>query len=208
MPALRPCLKSLVIHGISVPRSASSACSTVGISACSSIRTSTAYLPLAALHRTTHDGSPPGDPSLRVCMIVVRVWLVRVGRFGMVGIVTVRVACLVQVLRLGLLRVHIGVLRDLLRKPVAFKYVNLGSGDAAAVHLADSQGRANAECGGRLVKHLRRNAGVDECGEKHVACDSGEAVEISNTHWDGLSGTVAVKLPIICRGPKRWPKRE
>src|SRR5674476_755477 len=63
MPALRPCLKSLVIHGISVPRSASSACSTVGISACSSIRTSTAYLPLADLHRTTHDGSPPGDPS-------------------------------------------------------------------------------------------------------------------------------------------------
>ena len=58
------------------------------------------------------------------------------------------------------------------------------------------------------MKHLRRNAGVDECGEKHVACDSGEAVEISNTHWDGLSGTVAVKLPVICRGPKRWPKRE
>ena len=42
LPALRPCLKSLAIHGISVPRSASSACSTAGISACSFIRMSTA----------------------------------------------------------------------------------------------------------------------------------------------------------------------
>ena len=34
-PAPRPCLKSLMIHGISVPRSVSSACFTAGISACS-----------------------------------------------------------------------------------------------------------------------------------------------------------------------------
>ena len=41
-PAPRPCLRSLAIHGISAPRSVSSACSTAGISACSFIRMSTA----------------------------------------------------------------------------------------------------------------------------------------------------------------------
>ncbi len=61
--ALRPCLKLLVIHGISEPRSASSACSIAGISACSFIRISTASLPPAVLPRTTQDGSPPGAPS-------------------------------------------------------------------------------------------------------------------------------------------------
>src|ERR1017187_8627250 len=62
-PAPRPCLRSPAIRGILEPRSASSACSIAGISACSFILISTAYLPQAALPRTTHDGSPPGVPS-------------------------------------------------------------------------------------------------------------------------------------------------
>jgi hypothetical protein len=61
--ALRPCLKSLAIHGISEPRSASSACSTAGISACSFILISTASLPPAVSLRITQAGSPPGAPS-------------------------------------------------------------------------------------------------------------------------------------------------
>ena len=63
LPAPRPCLKSLAIHGISEPRSVSSACSTAGISACSFIRMSTASLPPAVSRRITQAGSPPGAPS-------------------------------------------------------------------------------------------------------------------------------------------------
>jgi hypothetical protein len=63
MPALRPCLKSLVIHGISVPRSVSSVCFTVGTSDYSFIRISTAYFPPAVSLRIIPAGSPLGVPS-------------------------------------------------------------------------------------------------------------------------------------------------
>ena len=61
--APRPCLRSLAIRAISVPRSVSSACSTAGISACSFIRMSTASLPPAVWLRIIQAGSPPGAPS-------------------------------------------------------------------------------------------------------------------------------------------------
>ena len=47
-PALKPCWRSPAIPVILVPTSASSACCTPGISACNTIPTSTAWLPLAA----------------------------------------------------------------------------------------------------------------------------------------------------------------
>src|SRR5271156_2963923 len=61
--AQRPCSRSLAIHGTLEPRSASSVCSTLGISDCSFILMLTASLPQAALLRTTQDGSPLGAPS-------------------------------------------------------------------------------------------------------------------------------------------------
>src|ERR1019366_4441863 len=63
MLVLRPCLRSLAIHGILVLRLASSACSTPGISDCSFILTSTAYSPPAVSLRITLAGSPHADPS-------------------------------------------------------------------------------------------------------------------------------------------------
>ena len=65
--------------------------------------------------------------------------------------------------------------------------VDLGAGDAASVDLLHLQACAEVECGGGVVEHLRRDSGIDQGPEEHIARDPGEAVKISNTHKKGLS---------------------
>ena len=107
-----------------------------------------------------------------VRMTVVVVFIVRV-------VVAVGVADLVFVLRLGLLRVRP---LNLVGNLAAFEHVDLGAGDSTAVDFLDPEAGTEIERRGCVVEDVRWNSGVDQGPEKHVACDTGEAVKISNTH--------------------------
>ena len=75
--------------------------------------------------------------------------------------------------------------------------VNLGTGDAAAVDGLDPQCGVQVEGGGRIVQDGRFDAGVQKGSEKHVATDTGEAVEVGDTHEVILSQYRQVR--VLCR---------
>ena len=54
--------------------------------------------------------------------------------------------------------------------------VHLGSGQAAAAHLAHLQARAHVERGGRLLKSVKGNARIHESAQQHVAADAGKTL--------------------------------
>jgi hypothetical protein len=107
-----------------------------------------------------------------VRMTVVVVLVVRV-------VVCVGVADLVFVLRLGLLCVRP---LNLIGNLAAFEHIDLGAGDSTAVDFFDPEAGTEIERRGCVVEDVSWNSGVDQGPEKHVACDTGEAVKISNTH--------------------------
>jgi len=53
--------------------------------------------------------------------------------------------------------------------------VNFGGADAATVYTGDLQARVYAQSFHGSTKQLRRNSGIDQRTEEHVAADSGEA---------------------------------
>jgi hypothetical protein len=54
-------------------------------------------------------------------------------------------------------------------------HVNFGCADAAPVHAGDFQMRIHAQSPNGALQELRRNSGVHQGAEKHVAADPGEA---------------------------------
>jgi hypothetical protein len=54
-------------------------------------------------------------------------------------------------------------------------HVNFGGADAATVYTGDLQARVYAQSFHGLTKQLRRNSGIDQRTEEHVAADSGKA---------------------------------
>src|SRR5215813_2661066 len=54
-------------------------------------------------------------------------------------------------------------------------HVNFGRTDAAAVHTGDFQMRVDAQSLDGLLQQVRRNSGVHQRAQKHIAADPGEA---------------------------------
>jgi hypothetical protein len=54
-------------------------------------------------------------------------------------------------------------------------HVNFGGTDAATVYTGDLQARVYAQSLHGSTKQVRRNSGIDQRTEEHVAADSGEA---------------------------------
>jgi hypothetical protein len=54
-------------------------------------------------------------------------------------------------------------------------HIQLGGADAAAVDAGDFQPRVHAQGGNRPGKDLRRNSGVQQGAQKHIAADTGKA---------------------------------
>jgi hypothetical protein len=52
--------------------------------------------------------------------------------------------------------------------------IDLGSGDAAAAHLAHFKTGADVERGGCFGKEVKGDAGIDEGAEEHVAAYAGK----------------------------------
>jgi hypothetical protein len=61
-------------------------------------------------------------------------------------------------------------------------HIHLGRANAAPVHAGDLEPRVHPESLDRLAEELRRNSGVDQRAEKHVAADPGEAFKVGYTH--------------------------
>ena len=80
-------------------------------------------------------------------------------------------------MRLGMVTVTVAF-----REGTCLKHMHLGAGDSAAVYGFDFQACVEIECSRCIVQNLRRNAGVKQRSEKHVAGDAGKAIKISNTH--------------------------
>ena len=109
-------------------------------------------------------------------------------------IMAVRVACLMQMLRLRLLRVNRFSMWSLLKRClvsastalfgecIAFEDMNLGARDTAPIHFLDLQACPKAERRSCIVQHLRWHACVNQCSEKHVTGDAGKTIQISNAH--------------------------
>ena len=55
-------------------------------------------------------------------------------------------------------------------------HIKLGGTDAASVNAGNFQPGVHAQCCNSLGEDLRRNSGVDEGAQKHVAADSGKAL--------------------------------
>jgi hypothetical protein len=87
-----------------------------------------------------------------------------------VMVVRVGVPGFMLVLLLGLPGVN------LLGEVTILEDVDLGCRDAAAIDLLNLQRGSDVEGGGGLPEDFKGDAGVDQGAEKHVACDSGEAI--------------------------------
>jgi hypothetical protein len=82
---------------------------------------------------------------------------------------------------------------------VTVEDVDLGAGDAAAVHGFNAEGGVEAEGGGSVMQHLRGHARVNQRAEKHVSGDTGEAIKRSDTHQErsfkNKLGSAETQLP-------------
>jgi hypothetical protein len=87
----------------------------------------------------------------------------------------------------------------------AFEDIDLGRGDPAAIGLLDGEGRVKFECGDGLMEDFWGDAGVDQCAEKHISADAGEAVKIGDTHapycFTEISGLLLTEIAILYREP-------
>ncbi len=112
---------------------------------------------------------------------------------GLMGMgVAMRVTGFVEVLGFRVLAVFGAVLVLLVRVVLegwggfggtaVFEHDDAGCGDSAAVDLFNLEGGVEIKGGGGFVQDVGTEAGIEESGEKHIAADSGEAVEVGNPH--------------------------
>ena len=62
------------------------------------------------------------------------------------------------------------------------QHFNPGGGDAAAIHTSGAQFGADIQSRNRALQKLKRNAGMDERAQQHVAADSGKALKVGYAH--------------------------
>lgn len=62
------------------------------------------------------------------------------------------------------------------------EHVDLNGGDSAAIGLLDGKSCVEVECGDGLMENFGGDAGSNQCPEKHVAANAGEAIEIGDAH--------------------------
>jgi hypothetical protein len=62
------------------------------------------------------------------------------------------------------------------------KNINFSRVDATAVNAVQIQTNAELKGIDGLLKDGDRHAGIDQCSEKHVSTDAGEAIQVSNLH--------------------------
>ena len=96
-------------------------------------------------------------------------------RFVRVSSVRVRFVCMF------ILRMRMRVGGSISRR-VRNDYVNLGASDASAGDPAHIQARADVQCGDGFLEMGEGDSGVNQSAEEHVAANSGEAIQIANTH--------------------------
>jgi hypothetical protein len=68
------------------------------------------------------------------------------------------------------------------------KNIDLGCANAAALNARNFEPQVEIACAVQcrdcIVQELRRQAGIYQSGEQHVAADAGEAIEISDAHGE------------------------
>ena len=99
-------------------------------------------------------------------MVVIAFLFVRVGRFVVV--------LMGMVLRVGVVRRRFPGL--------AIEDKDFRRGDAAAIHLFDSERRSDIQGVDGIVKHLWRQTGVEQSAEEHISADAGKAVKVGDAH--------------------------
>ena len=66
------------------------------------------------------------------------------------------------------------------------QHIDLGRGDAAAIHLRNFEASSDVEGSDRFFQQLRRHSGIDQGAQKHVAAHAGKTIEIGNSHEEQL----------------------
>ena len=82
----------------------------------------------------------------------------------------------------------------------------------AAIDAPQFQLRTEVERADSILKHLERNARIDQRGKEHISADSGEAIEIRNLHFaDSLIFIPLIAISDSGRSafiePDRYPSR-
>jgi hypothetical protein len=60
--------------------------------------------------------------------------------------------------------------------------IEFGGGDARPIHARKLQRCSDVQVGNGLLEKLEGNSGVEQGAQKHVAANTGEAIEIGNAH--------------------------
>src|SRR6266853_3518584 len=61
-------------------------------------------------------------------------------------------------------------------------HINFGRTDPAPIYPRDLQTRPDLERLNGLLEDLGRNSSINQCAQKHIAADSGKAVEVCDPH--------------------------
>jgi hypothetical protein len=109
----------------------------------------------------------------------------------MLMFVSVRSIVLGMLVRRALMLVLMRRLRMGLRQAIAFQDMDLGACDPTAVHALDAKTCSQAKRVDGIHQHLRRNPGIDQGAQQHVARDAGKTVKICNAHETLFPGTLS-----------------
>ena len=77
------------------------------------------------------------------------------------------------------------------------EHVYLDGADAAAVDGVNLKLSTDGEGRGGLPQQVRRDAGIEERAEQHVAADAGKAFEVSDSHYLARSRTSTGRTSFI-----------
>jgi hypothetical protein len=116
-------------------------------------------------------------PRVLIMMLVVVVMMIVFVLVMFASVLPVSVLSTVIIVRRSLFPVPCSL-------PFAFfrQHVHLGRRQSAAHHRACFQARAHAQRGCRLRHSLKRDTGIDQRAQQHIAADAGKALKVSNSH--------------------------
>jgi hypothetical protein len=83
-------------------------------------------------------------------------------------------------------RVSVSVRREVKRLvwPAVDEDIDFGGSDSSALDARGGQLGVETECSSNGLQLLQRDASIHGCAEKHVATDSGETIQVGNSHCD------------------------